>query len=145
MELEQLIYKELMGASNARALSPTRMPSEPAPLPAKGKELAAVTWKEIGCSYKPLRRGLVVRTENGEVKTASGLLWLPPTQADVFHGMGHLKQVVATVLSSGKLAKVEPGERVIFNRSHFKWYHKLPDGTQVGYIDENEVHGYVED
>jgi len=123
-------------------------------------DLIERTWDEIGCKVKAIGYKLWVRTKPYERKTEGGVIWLPP-KLQSFHGdsAAHLIIIHATVLSAGPIgvaADFKPGDTVAFQRLHFGYVWKLkPDPTRqdvwghdeqfVGWIDANQVLGYVDE
>lgn len=99
------------------------------------------TWAEVGCRVRPLRNMVFLRTLPLEQKVGS--LFLPPKMTQ-FHGeLPHMKTVKAVVVAAGPKAKVQTGEQVCFTRLQFAWWKKLDDGCMLGWINENEITGYV--
>lgn len=100
------------------------------------------TWEELQCEVRPLNRMVMVRTLPLEQKVGS--LWLPP-KLTTFHGeLPHQKQVKAVVLSAGPNTTVTSGEVIAFTRLYFAWWKKLEDGCMVGWIDEQQITGYID-
>lgn len=107
-------------------------------------ELVEKTWAEVGHFIRPLRRMVFVKTELRPQK--SGQVWLPPSTATNYAGIAaHQVLMEATVLSVGPKCRLQPGEKICFARLFFAWLYKLEDGTLVGWIDEENVSGYVEE
>ena len=101
------------------------------------------TWQEVGHKIRPLRRLLVVRTLPTEQKL--GLLWLPPSAVSVYGGLAHQRTLKAVVLSVGPKATVKPGEVIAFTRLYFGWWQKFENDCYLGWIDETQVSGYVDE
>ena len=114
-------------------------------------DLIRRTMEELECkALHPLRWMVFVRTLPLEQKTYSGKLWLPPSATDMYPSMHvelpHKRMVHAVVLAAGpKAPYVKPGDTVMFQRLHFAWWKKMQDGTFVGWIDYNQLAGFVED
>ncbi len=102
------------------------------------------TWKEVGCRVKPLRKTIMVRTEPLPTRSAGGVE-LPPKLATFYGELPHMQIILATVLSSGRQAILEAGDRIAFTRLFFARWLKMEDGTMVGWIaNEENVIGYAE-
>lgn len=100
------------------------------------------TWAEVGFKVKPLSRKVFLKTLPLEKQIGSILL---PPKLTTFHGeLPHLKTIYAIVMSAGPDASVKPGEQVCFTRLKFAWLRKLEDGCMFGWIDENDITGYVD-
>jgi len=111
-------------------------------------DLIERTWHELGVRSVRVtkRRLLIVRTAKATTMTASGLLWLP-TKLHGFYGeLPHKRVVKGTVLASGPGALVPVGSYVAFARLHFaRWQELEEPDTFVGWIDEGDLIGFVED
>ena len=101
------------------------------------------TWQDYGRKIRPLRKLLVVRTLPTEQRVGS--LWLPPTAASLYGPLAHQRQVKAIVLAAGPQATVKPGEVIAFTRLYFGYWHKYENDCYLGWIDENQVSGYVDE
>lgn len=108
----------------------------------KAAEQIERTWQEVGQRARPLRRMVFVRTELLPEKVGS--LWLPPDQRSNYAKLGHQVLMRALVLSTGPQCRVlRAGDRVAFMRLFFAWWHKLSDGSLVGWIDEENIAAYA--
>lgn len=100
------------------------------------------TWTEVGWKIRPLSRKVFLKTLPLETKIGSILL---PPKLTSFHGeLPHMKTIFAVVMAAGPEATVKPGEQVCFTRLKFAWLRKLEDGCMFGWIDENDITGYVD-
>lgn len=109
------------------------------------EELIKATFAEIGIKGIRVPRWLIlVRTEPLEQKTPGGL-WLPPKLTNFYGELPHLRPLVGLVLAAGPKAYVKVGDRVAFQRLHFQRWCQMQDGTFVGWIDYNQLHGFAED
>jgi len=115
------------------------------------EELIERTMSELECkALHPLRWMVFVRTCPLPVKTDSGLLWLPPSQTQMYPSlkveMPHERILKGVVLAAGpKAPAAKPGDMVLFKRLHFAYWKKMADGTYVGWIDYNQLIGFPED
>lgn len=104
-------------------------------------ERIAATWKEIGQSARPLRKMVFVRTEL--LPERVGLIYIPPDQRGNYSQLPHKVLMRALVLSTGPGCKVlKPGDRIAFPRLFFARWHHMEDRTLVGWVDEENVHGF---
>lgn len=106
-------------------------------------DVVGQTWTEVGYKVRPLRNTVFVRTLPLEEKVGS--LYLPAKLTKFYGELPHQKTIRAVVLAVGPKAKVKPGEKVCFTRLYFAWWKKLEDGCMVGWIDENQLTGYIEE
>ena len=108
-------------------------------------ELVEKTWEDLGNRIDARGYWTWVRTDPHREKIGS--IWLPPKLAS-FHGeLPHLVNVIATVLTSGPeglAAEFSPGDRVFFKRLYFGYWRKMEDGTFVGWIDANQIDGFID-
>jgi len=113
-------------------------------MPERNMERVEETWKEIGCRVRPLRKTIMVRTEPLPTKSAGGIIL--PGKLTTFYGeLPHMQIIVATVLSSGRDAILETGDRIAFTRLFFARWMQLQDRTLIGWIaNEENVLGYAE-
>ena len=106
-------------------------------------QVVADTWEELGRRFRPLHKGLFVRTDPMAIRTAGGL-FLTGEESAFHKGMGHNKVIKATILSVAKDVPMKEGERVCFQRLHFTWIWRLRDGTYVGIIRDDFLIGHLE-
>ena len=106
------------------------------------QEVIDRTWQEVGHKIRPLRKILVVRTLPTEQRL--GAIWLPPSAANLYGGLAHQRTVKAIVMAAGPKATVKPGEVIAFTRLYFGWWNQLENGCYFGWVDENQISGYVD-
>lgn len=105
-------------------------------------DVVAKTWTEVGFKIRPLSRMVFVKTLPLDTKIGSILL---PPKLTSFHGeLPHMKMIYAIVMAAGRDATVKSGEQICFLRLKFAWLIKLEDGCMFGWIDENDITGYVD-
>ncbi len=107
-------------------------------------ELVKSTWAEIGCRVRPLRRMVFVRTDLPKQHSDGGI-WYPSTESGFYDGPFHLRLVTATVLAAGSKSILKPAERVCFQRKYFARWCVLEDRTMIGWLDETEITGIMDD
>lgn len=107
------------------------------------QEVVNRTWSEVGYKITPLRKMVFVKTD--PVPQKVGSLYLPPKLATFYGELPNLVLVNATVLAAGPKASVRPGDRVCFTRLFFARYCDLQDGTYIGWIEEENLTGRLEE
>jgi hypothetical protein len=99
------------------------------------------SWKDIGCSVRPLGRKIFCRTLP-RVSTTVGGIVIPGGSLSFYSGPPHLQILEALVLSVGPRVKgIVKGDIINFKRFHFARIWDLPDGTKGGWIDMGQVLG----
>lgn len=106
-------------------------------------DVVEATWAEVECRIRPLRRMVFLRTL--PLETMIGSIHLPAKMVS-FHGeLPHMKTIYAIVCSVGPDATAKVGDKVCFTRLQFAWYKKLEDKCMLGWIDENDITGTIEE
>lgn len=120
------------------------------------QELVEKTWQELGYRIRSVGYKIWVRTLPHRRRSPGGL-WLSPRQASFYGELPHLVTVEAVVLSTGPrglATAVKPGDVIAFSRVHFARHVQLQPteidayGTSeefVGYVDANQIFGFVEE
>ena len=109
-------------------------------------DIVEETWKKIGCRVKAIRDTVFVRTHPLPQMTKSGLLHLPPKEAEHYGHLPKGRHVMATVLSCGSGVKsVKCGDNVCFMRMPFSRWKYMGDRTLIGWIKEEDLIGIVDD
>lgn len=106
----------------------------------------AETWAEIGTTPRPLRSVVFVRTEAPRRVSEGGIV-LPTQVAGYYAGLPRGRFAYATVLVAGPdCHEVKEGDVVLFGRGYLaRWRDEpMPDGTLVGWMDEDKIEGVVE-
>lgn len=102
------------------------------------------TWKELGRKIRPRKRVVFVRTEvPKERSTKSGII-CPQSTTGFYKGYAHQALIKAMVVDSGPDTCVKPGEWVAFQRLYFAMLWELEDKSLFGWIDQNQIGGYVD-
>lgn len=101
------------------------------------------TWDALGNAIEATGYRVFVRTESPPIRSSGGIFFAPEAQR-FYAGPMHLRIIKGLVLSVGpKVADLEPGERVCFQRKYYVRCYELKDGVTVGCINLAEVTGVM--
>ena len=100
------------------------------------------TWEKLGRRVRASGHTVFVRTDVPEEKSEGGIFY---PDSGFYSGPFHLRLVAATVLSAGSKSILKPGDRVCFQRQWFCRWESLDDKTLVGWLEEAQVTGVLEE
>lgn len=104
-------------------------------------EQLAETWDEIQGRITVPKGLVLVRT--WPFAERIGRIWLPPEQRKFYKGLPHSKIVKATVHAVGPEAPIVVGSSVAFPQTFFMRYRKMIDGTFLGWVRWQFIHGNI--
>jgi len=107
------------------------------------EEIVATVLAELGTSYTPFGRRVIVRTDPNVLISAGGII-LTNREQGFYNGPAHSKIIKSTVIAVGEQATLKVGDRVCFQRLYFARIAELQDKTFIGSIDESQMVGYIE-
>lgn len=102
------------------------------------------TWKELGRKIRPRKRIAFIRTEVPKEKTSKAGIIYPQSTTGFYKGYAHQALIKAMVVRAGPDSCLKPGEWIAFQRLYFAKLWDMEDGSIFGWIDENQVGGYVD-
>lgn len=106
-------------------------------------DLVSQSWEEVGHRVRPHRKKVMVRTQSLPEQTSGGI-YIP--KSGFYDGMANQKIIEGTIISKGSdVSTVSVGEKVIFMRIVFARYWQMEDKTFVGWVDEHELLGTIDE